>query len=176
MSSYAFTLAGALLLGATAASAAERSVAMSRVTVEGIGPSVGTVTLSTTEAGTTFLLGLEGLPPGQHGFHIHANGDCGPGPDSQGRVVAAGAAGGHWDPGNTGKHAGPEGDGHLGDLPAITVAADGTATGTVTAPRISDAAAIEGLALMIHSGGDNHSDHPAPLGGGGARIACGVIE
>ncbi|TXH60168.1 MAG: superoxide dismutase, partial [Thiothrix sp.] len=22
-------------------------------------------------------------------------------------------------------------------------------------------------ALMIHAGGDNHSDHPAPLGGGG---------
>jgi Cu-Zn family superoxide dismutase len=28
---------------------------------------------------------------------------------------------------------------------------------------------------MLHAGGDNHSDHPAPLGGGGARIACGVI-
>ncbi|HGP6958345.1 TPA: superoxide dismutase, partial [Vibrio cholerae O1] len=23
--------------------------------------------------------------------------------------------------------------------------------------------------------GDNHSDHPMPLGGGGARIVCGVI-
>ncbi|HGS4738220.1 TPA: superoxide dismutase, partial [Vibrio cholerae] len=22
---------------------------------------------------------------------------------------------------------------------------------------------------------DNHSDHPMPLGGGGARIVCGVI-
>jgi superoxide dismutase, Cu-Zn family len=29
---------------------------------------------------------------------------------------------------------------------------------------------------MIHSGGDNYSDAPAPLGGGGARIACGVIK
>jgi Cu-Zn family superoxide dismutase len=28
---------------------------------------------------------------------------------------------------------------------------------------------------MIHAGGDNHADHPAPLGGGGARMACGVI-
>jgi Cu-Zn family superoxide dismutase len=28
---------------------------------------------------------------------------------------------------------------------------------------------------MIHVGGDNHADHPAPLGGGGARLACGVI-
>jgi Cu-Zn family superoxide dismutase len=29
---------------------------------------------------------------------------------------------------------------------------------------------------MIHEGGDNYSDEPAPLGGGGARIACGVID
>jgi Cu-Zn family superoxide dismutase len=35
---------------------------------------------------------------------------------------------------------------------------------------------IRGKALMIHAGGDNYSDRPAPLGGGGARIACGVIE
>ena len=28
---------------------------------------------------------------------------------------------------------------------------------------------------MVHMGGDNHSDHPAPLGGGGARVACDVI-
>jgi Cu-Zn family superoxide dismutase len=28
---------------------------------------------------------------------------------------------------------------------------------------------------MVHAGGDNHADHPAPLGGGGMRILCGVI-
>ena len=28
---------------------------------------------------------------------------------------------------------------------------------------------------MIHEGGDNYSDTPKPLGGGGARMACGVI-
>ncbi len=28
---------------------------------------------------------------------------------------------------------------------------------------------------MVHAGGDNHSDHPLPLGGGGERFACGVI-
>jgi Cu-Zn family superoxide dismutase len=28
---------------------------------------------------------------------------------------------------------------------------------------------------MVHAGGDNHSDHPAALGGGGARVACGVV-
>lgn len=35
---------------------------------------------------------------------------------------------------------------------------------------------VKGHALMVHMGGDNHSDHPAPLGGGGARVACGVID
>jgi len=29
---------------------------------------------------------------------------------------------------------------------------------------------------MIHAGGDNMSDKPEPLGGGGARYACGVIK
>ena len=28
---------------------------------------------------------------------------------------------------------------------------------------------------MVHAGGDNYSDMPVPLGGGGARVACGVI-
>jgi Cu-Zn family superoxide dismutase len=54
------------------------------------------------------------------------------------------------------------------------VAADGTATQPVLAPRLK-LADVQGHALMVHAGGDNHSDHPAPLGGGGARVACGVI-
>ena len=71
---------------------------------------------------------------------------------------------------------GPDGKGHLGDLPVLVVAADGTATEAVTAPRITDPSRLEGLALMIHAGGDNYSDQPKALGGGGARLACGIIE
>ena len=29
---------------------------------------------------------------------------------------------------------------------------------------------------MIHMGGDNYKDAPSPLGGGGGRLACGVVE
>jgi len=29
---------------------------------------------------------------------------------------------------------------------------------------------------MIHAGGDNYADQPAPRGGGGARVACGAIK
>ena len=43
------------------------------------------------------------------------------------------------------------------------------------APRIK-LSEIKGRSLMIHAGGDNYSDDPKPLGGGGARVACGVIE
>jgi len=37
-------------------------------------------------------------------------------------------------------------------------------------------AELKDRALMVHVGGDNHADHPAPLGGGGVRMMCGVIQ
>jgi Cu-Zn family superoxide dismutase len=37
-------------------------------------------------------------------------------------------------------------------------------------------AEIRGRSIMVHAGGDNFSDTPAPLGGGGARIAYGMIK
>jgi Cu-Zn family superoxide dismutase len=49
-----------------------------------------------------------------------------------------------------------------------------SATQPVLAPRLK-LSGVRGHALMLHAGGDNHSDHPAPLGGGGAQIACGVM-
>lgn len=52
---------------------------------------------------------------------------------------------------------------------------EGEASQPVLAPRLK-LADVKGHALMVHAGGDNHADHPAPLGGGGARIACGVIQ
>ena len=62
------------------------------------------------------------------------------------------------------------------DLPLIVANPDGTADIAATAPRIADVAQLHGKALMIHVGGDNYSDEPKPNGGGGERIACGVIE
>ena len=93
----------------------------------------------------------------------------------EGKAVAALAAGGHLDPSNTGKHEGPYGKGHLGDLPVLYVGADGKAMLPVLAPRLK-VADLKGRSLMIHAGGDNYSDQPDKLGGGGARIACGVIK
>ncbi len=86
------------------------------------------------------------------------------------------AAGGHWDPNNKGSHQGPYGNGHLGDLPILYVDKEGDANSPVFAPRIHNLNEIKGHSLMIHSGGDNYSDHPEALGGGGARMWCGVIQ
>jgi Cu-Zn family superoxide dismutase len=34
---------------------------------------------------------------------------------------------------------------------------------------------LKGRSIVIHANGDNHSDLPNKFGGGGARVACGVI-
>jgi Cu-Zn family superoxide dismutase len=170
----AFALA-LMLGGAGAASAAELHAEVHRATPSGPGEAIGMVTISDGAQGAVVRTELKGLPPGAHGFHVHEHGSCAHGP-ANGQNVPAGAAGGHFDPEKTGKHAGPQGDGHLGDLPILQVAADGTATGTLTAPRIKDVSMLRGRTVMIHEGGDNYSDRPEPLGGGGARIACGVLR
>ena len=89
-------------------------------------------------------------------------------------MAAAFGAGGHLDPDKSGRHEGPAGSGHKGDLPLLTVAANGKATKAVVAPHLK-LADISGHAVMIHAGGDNYADQPVKLGGGGGRIACGVV-
>lgn len=126
---------------------------------------LGTVTAMDTSYGLLLTPHLNTLPPGIHGIHIHDKPSC---------AESGMAAGGHFDPQHSNKHQGPYSrEGHLGDLPALTVDAEGNATLPILAPRLK-VADLKGHSLMIHAGGDNYSDTP-PLGGGGARIACGVI-
>lgn len=159
----------------TQAAAQELRVPMMRATATGPGEAVGTVTIRSSASGAMFDLNLNGLPAGAHGFHVHQMANCEP-THEHGQTTPAGGAGGHFDPLNSGRHTGPEGDGHLGDLPRLEVGADGAPVQrSLTAPRITDINQLRGRALMIHEGGDNYADQPAPLGGGGARIACGVI-
>ncbi len=150
------------------------TIKMNFVDATGIGESAGTVTVTESKYGLVFSPDLKGLPPGLHGFHVHENPSCMPA-EKDGKAVPALAAGGHYDPAKTGKHGFPWGDGHLGDLPPLYVNADGIADQPVLGPRLklSD---LPGRSLMVHAGGDNHADHPAPLGGGGARMVCGVIS
>ena len=153
---------------------ADITVAMNVVDEKGVGKAIGEVAISETQYGVVFTPSLTGLEPGLHGFHVHQNPSCEP-KEQDGKVVPALAAGGHYDPASSKRHDLPWGDGHLGDLPGLFVGANGNANNPVLAPRLK-IADVKGRSLMIHAGGDNHSDHPKLLGGGGARVACGVIQ
>lgn len=169
--------AAAIGLAAGTAMAEEIDVEITLITAEGAGETIGTVHAYDSTNGLVLNLELTGLAAGGHGFHMHETADCGPG-EKDGEMAAGVAAGDHFDPDSTGKHMGPSGEGHLGDLPVIYVEdseAGGSISRVVVVPRLS-VADLSGHALMIHEGGDNYRDTPEKLGGGGGRIACGAVE
>ena len=132
------------------------------------GAVVGKVTFRQTPHGVHVILDITNLPAGTHAFHIHGTGQCTP-PDFK-------SAGGHFNP--TGKQHGwynPKGY-HVGDLPNVTVGADGKARVEVMVPglKIEDLFGAKGTAIVIHRGADDLKTDPA--GAAGPRIACGVIE
>lgn len=129
------------------------------------GQNIGVVQVDDTIYGLVLTPKLRSLSPGVHGFHVHEMPLC--------RDHAM-SAGGHFDPDNTKQHRGPYDNGHKGDLAVLVVNSDGHATLPVLAPRLK-LADVYGRSLMIHAGGDNYADTPEKLGGGGARVACGVI-
>lgn len=144
-----------------------------QVSADGVGASIGTVSFQQTSKGLLVTPALGKLSPGEHGFHIHENASC-EAAMKDGKMGAALAAGSHLNPENIAHHGTPE-NGHLGDLPVLVVNDKGFAITPVLAPRLK-LADIQNRAIMIHMGGDNYSDTPKPLGGGGERIACGVIK
>ena len=136
------------------------------------GQSVGRATLTTAGAGVRVVLDVQGLPPGPKGVHIHEIGKCEP--------PAFTSAGGHFNPEKRQHGAqNPQGS-HAGDLPNVSVAADGTGRLDVTTDRISLAPGgptslfdVDGSALVAHAGPDDMKTDPT--GNSGGRIACGVI-
>jgi len=156
-----------------AAAPAPVTVTVNLIDASGVQKPAGTVVVKQTADGIELDTNLSGLPPGEHGFHLHEHGSCAPA-DKDGKPTAGEAAGGHYDPAGTKAHKGPDGGGHKGDLPKLQVGADGTAKTTLRVRGLT-LADVAGKALVIHEGGDNYSDTPKPLGGGGARIACGVV-
>jgi superoxide dismutase, Cu-Zn family len=141
---------------------------------QGIGKAIGTLTLEETPQGLLIKSNLTELPPGEHGFHIHENPSC-QGKEKEGKWVPGLAAGDHYDPAHTGKHLGPFGSGHRGDLPFLIVNEKGQSQQVLLAPHLK-LAEVKGRSFIIHKHGDNYADHPQLLGGGGPRIACGIIE
>ena len=138
------------------------------------GQTIGEVRAWQTPGGVTFRLTASGLPHGVHGIHVHAVGRCDP-PDFA-------SAGPHWNPAGR-KHGmnNPLGP-HAGDLPNVTVAANGVLGETVTltgASLIGPGQAgvlldADGAALVIHAAADDYVTDPS--GNSGARIACAVIR
>lgn len=155
------------MLVATAASASSITVPMYLTNANGQGQAVGSIKIQDERCGVLLTPSLHDLPPGLHGFHIHTNPSC---------ADSGMAAGAHLDPSHSDEHNGPyEVKSHLGDLPVLIVNKDGNATLPIFAPRLT-LAKFKGHALMIHVNGDNYSDQPEKLGGGGARMACGVVS
>ncbi len=137
--------------------------------VNSAGQSVGTVSAWQTAGGVGVRIQASGLPHGIHGIHVHSAGRC-DGPKFE-------SAGPHWNPASR-KHglsnpAGP----HGGDLPNVTVAANGVLSTVVTVPGASLSAGsladADGAALVIHAGADDNMTDPS--GNSGDRIACAIL-
>ncbi len=163
--------AGALLLASSATAFAQTPGASADVKTPS-GEMVGTATFTQESGGTRLKGQFKGLPPGPHGIHVHAVGKCDP-PDFM-------TAGGHFNP--TSKMHGlknPQGA-HAGDMPNLTVGADGTGTADMLLKDVSLATGTgslfgpEGTALVIHATADDEMTDPS--GNSGGRIACGVVN
>jgi Cu-Zn family superoxide dismutase len=137
------------------------------------GKSIGTATFTQQHGSVKIELDLEGLPPGEHGCHVHGAGKC-DGPDFK-------TASAHFNP--EGKKHGlknPEGP-HAGDMPNVTADKDGKVKTTLEAKLISLKAGeknciltADGTSIVVHAKPDDHKTDPA--GDAGPRIACGVIK
>lgn len=145
------------------------------------GQPAGRAEFAQTPAGVEITIRVQGLNPGTHGFHVHANGACAPGPDAAtGETVAFGAAGGHFDPGlshNHGQPGQPAHEVHAGELPNITVQGDGSGTLRYVNTQVSllpGKASVLGRTLVVHENADDYMTDPA--GNSGGRALCGLIE
>ena len=133
---------------------------------------VGTAVLTPLTNGVKIDLKVQGLPPGEHAFHVHENGSC--------LAPKFDSAGGHFAPGQNphgfDAHQGP----HAGDMANVVVGADGKATLEVVNTRVTLGKGANsltkkgGTALMIHEKADDYKTQPS--GNAGGRLACGEIK
>lgn len=146
------------------------SVKEAIVEVKPVGENVvtGKITFTQVPEGIKIVGDVEGLKPGEHGFHVHEHGDCG--------GVAGAAAGGHFNPTNK-PHGGPDSpERHVGDLGNLVADENGHAH----YERVDKIIALEGensiigRSIIIHADRDDFTTQPT--GASGARIGCGIIE
>lgn len=129
----------------------------------------GTTTFVEVDGGVEITATVENLKPGEHGWHVHAKGDCSA-PDAT-------SAGDHFNPENT-KHGGPDAaEHHAGDFGNLNAGKDGKATKTITMKGVTlgdGPTSLVGKSVIVHEKKDDLKSQPS--GNAGARIACGVIQ
>ena len=136
------------------------------------GKEVGTVHIEHMPSATLFLIKLHDMPPGVHGIHIHSVDKCTP--------PTFDSAGPHWNPTNH-QHGtkNPKGP-HAGDLPNITIPADGkletqiVVTGMLQWQGEGGILDGDGASMVIHANPDDYMTDPS--GNSGARIACATLD
>jgi Cu-Zn family superoxide dismutase len=170
----AFAIACLATAGAVSAQAAGGQSATAPIKA-GDGKDLGVATLTEAPHGVLMKVELKGLTPGWHGLHFHEKGDCGA-PDFK-------SAGAHVHTTTAVIHGllNPDGNDN-GDLPNIYAGPDGTAMAELYSPLVSLKGAggrpalldIDGSAIVVHANPDDHMSQP--IGGAGARVACGVVK
>jgi Cu-Zn family superoxide dismutase len=168
----------ALVLSAGLMVASQASAAATSATAElkgADGKTIGTATLTEAPHGVLLRIQAKGLTPGWHGLHFHEKGDCGT-PDFK-------SAGAHVHTTTAVVHGllNPDGNDN-GDLPNLFAAADGAATAELFSPLVSLNGAgsrpalldADGSSIVIHASPDDYKTQP--IGGAGARVACGVVK
>lgn len=127
----------------------------------------GVVTFTKVDDGVRVVAHIEGLTPGQHGFHVHEWGDC--------TAADAASAGGHYNPNNK-PHAGPDAEErHEGDLGNVEAADTGVAhyDRVDKELNLNGEDSIIGRSVLVHGNPDDLTSQPA--GNAGPRFACGVV-
>ena len=167
-----------LLASATLALAActtideDRPVSIATVALtQADGTPAGSARIAASGAVVRLIVSASGLAPGPHGLHLHTTGLC--------EAPAFASAGAHLNPTGSGHGTANPAGSHLGDLPNLTIDAEGggkidaVLRGTpaeITAALFD----VDGTALVIHAAADDYRTDPS--GNSGARIACGVLR
>lgn len=162
-----------------ASSAAATPMASSGMTIEvplldAKDQTVGLATFTEGSDGVTITVLMEGLTPGEHGWHLHEVGVCDPSGEK-----AFNSAGAHWNP-TAQEHGAPDASSHhVGDFGNFVANEDGLAEASWTTAdyRLGDGPNSvfdeDGTAIIIHAGKDDLTTQPS--GDSGARFACGVV-
>ncbi len=152
-------------------------ILQAKAVMASVGGSTVTGSVNFVQSGNevTVTISIAGATMGQHGVHVHTNPSCADTPAmGDAGLVVAGAAGGHFNPGNV-QHGSIESDAgthHPGDFGNVTVGPSG-AGGKIIKTTEWKVADVVNRSMIFHAGMDDLTTDPT--GNSGGRVACGVI-